>query len=555
MKALGTVRGNETSWFIGDLKPHVAMRFKQVFKGVRIADQPPFILGRNLSSSTDLYWFMQRYPLDASPEVMAALEGDVAAFHARTDTVEELRAPEYRSDRPTGFKEGLAPFSYQARAADLLRATGRLLLLDDVGLGKTVSFLAAVADGWGLPAVVVVQPHLQPQWVADYIEKFTHLKAHAVKDRQVKDLPDADIYVFRYSNIAAWSDYFRVLKYKTAVFDEIQELRHGPHTDKGCAAGVISDHAEYRMGLTATPIYNYGGEMHAVVRYIDPNALGSQFEFLNNWCVQEGSHHIVQDPTALGAYLEGEGLTLRRISDDPEVETTVPKKYKVVLEVPWCEDDVETDHELQRKLALQVVNGAFYERGQAGRQLDIMMRHETGVAKARGVAAYVRTLVEGGHKVLLAGWHRKVYDIWQERMGDLDPLFYTGKETQKQKQTAKRAFIEGDNQLLIMSLRSGAGVDGLQHVCHEAVFGEFDWSPQVHSQYTGRLARYGQQHEVTSHFLFTSGGSDPAIMAANGLKSSQSHGILNPYGGLVEATAINTSRIRALAETVLEKSK
>ena len=43
-------------------------------------------------------------------------------------------------------------------------------------------------------------------------------------------------------------------------------------------------------------------------------------------------------------------------------------------------------------------------------------------------------------------------------------------------------FIDGDARVLMMSLRSGAGLDGLQEVSHTAVFGELDWSPGVHRQ-------------------------------------------------------------------------
>lgn len=42
---------------------------------------------------------------------------------------------------------------------------------------------------------------------------------------------------------------------------------------------------------------------------------------------------------------------------------------------------------------------------------------------------------------------------------------------------------------VIMSLRSGAGVDGLQKHSRVAVFGERDWSPQVHEQCIGRIRR------------------------------------------------------------------
>ena len=58
---------------------------------------------------------------------------------------------------------------------------------------------------------------------------------------------------------------------------------------------------------------------------------------------------------------------------------------------------------------------------------------------------------------------------------------------------------------------------------------------------------------MTAHYLHVDGGSDPVIMSTLGLKASQSHGILNPYGGMSEATPVDESRIKQLAQAVLER--
>lgn len=545
--------GGTRGWLVSDLKPHVSMRFKDVFKGVPFGSIPPYFLRDRPDIAADLDWFMQRYPLEMVGETRAKLSEAVSAYQANMARLEEIRSESYTPPLLGGFRDGEAPLSYQRRAAEMLRTTGRLLLLDDVGLGKTVSALAAIADGWGLPAAVIVQPHLSAQWVAEYIERFTHLHAVEIKDRKPRAMQVADVYVFRYSNIGAWVDMVAPLGIKTVIFDEIQELRHGPSTNKGNAAQAFCAQAEYQLGLTATPIYNYGSEIWNVVEYIAPGALGSWQEFLTNWCTQNGSHWIVKEPEALGAYLQDEGIALRRTNDDAEVASTLPGLSKTIVEVEWDDGAVATDRELQVKLAQRVISGSFHERGMAARELNLMMRHETGVAKARSVAAYVRTLAEAGEAVLVGAWHREVYDILNKRLADLGPVMFTGSETAVAKRKAKQAFLDGETNVLLMSLRSGAGLDGLQHRATHVVYAELDWSPQVHVQFTGRLHRRGQENAVTAHFLHVDGGSDPAIMATLGLKASQSHGILNPYGGANEATPIDESRMRQLAKLVLEQ--
>lgn len=545
----------EDGWTVSDLKPHISMRFKSMFQGIATGSVPPFNLKDRPSIATDLDWFMQRYPLEMDNLTSKRLELSVEAHQANVAKLEQIRSTNYTPRVVGGFRAGEAPFSYQARAAELLRTTGRLLLLDDVGLGKTVSALAAVSDGWGLPAAIVVQPHLSAQWITQYIDRFTHLRAVEVKDRNPRELPLADVYVFRYSNIAAWVDMIEPLGIRTVIFDEIQELRHGKETEKGRAASAFCKHAENRLGLSATPIYNYGSEIFNVVEFIAPGTLGSWNEFIINWCTSHNSHWVVDDPEALGAYLQEEGIALRRTCNDEEVASTLPSLSKAVFEVEWDEDPLDGDKELQKKLALRILNGAFYERGSAARELDMMLRRETGIAKARSVAAYVRALAEAGEAVLLGGWHRTVYDIWLEQLADLSPVMFTGSESQKQKTAAREAFLDQQTNIMIMSLRSGAGLDGLQDRAAHVVFGELDWSPQVHVQFSGRLHRTGQQRPVTAHYLHVDGGSDPVIMSTLGLKASQSHGILNPYGGSTQATPVDESRMRQLAKSILEREE
>lgn len=551
----GRVDYADGKWAVLRMVPHVSLRFKGMFKGIAEGATPPFVMKDRPDFAVDLDWFMQRYPLELTERAQAQLACALTSYAVNRAAMGEIIRPDYVPTLNPGFKDGTSPFAYQVRAAELLRATGRLLLLDDVGLGKTVSALAALSDGWGLPAVVVVQPHLSSQWVKEYIERFTNLKAFEVKDRNARSLPAADIYLFRYSNLAAWSDVASTLGHKTVIFDEIQELRHGLHTDKGRGAAAFCAAATYRMGLTATPIYNYGSEIFAVVEFIAPGSLGSWNEFTINWCVSHGTHWLVKDPAALGAYLQGEGITLRRTNEDAEVASTLPPLSKAVIQVGWNEGDAETDRELQRRLALRVLQGGWGDAGQAARELDLLMRQQTGVAKARSVAAYARTLVEAGEPVLLAGWHREVYNIWNEAMADLKPVMFTGSETQPAKSKAKADFINGRSDLMIMSLRSGSGLDGLQERCAHVVHGEFDWSPQVHAQVNGRARRYGQPRPVTAHYLHVDGGSDPVLMSTLGLKASQSHGILNPYGGDEGATPTDETRIKQLARAVLERSE
>lgn len=549
-KTYGTLSRAPGKWLVDELPPHVSLKFKALFARVSKTAARHFELADTPDTCSDLLWFMQRYPLVMDGADREKLEHGHARALTHAAYVEEVLAPDWLPPVTACFRPGMAPYPFQAQAASIAARLGRLLLLDDVGLGKTISALAALIQSGHLPAAVVVQAHLADQWAEEYIEAFTTLTCHIIKGTKPYALPPADIYIFRYSNIAGWVDIAATGIFKAVVFDEIQEMRHGKDTAKGRAGHVFAEAARLRMGLTATPIYNYGSEIFNVVELVAPGMLGSWGEFLLEWCTSHGSSQwVVKNPAALGAYLREASIAIRRTEDD--VGGQMPPVNVLLHHVDYDQAVVEHVAAEAKVLAQRVMTGSFMQRGQAARELDMMARHSTGLAKATGVAALVRLLVEGGEKVLVAGWHRDVYDVWMKALADLGPMLYTGSESPAAKRRTKQAFVDGFCPLIFMSLRSGAGLDGLQHACHTAVIGELDWSPQVHRQFIGRLRRPGQTTQVDAFYAHTNGGSDPVLVELLGLKSAQSAGIVDPFRSHTDQQAQDDSRIKKLAEAYL----
>lgn len=545
MKTYGQLELNRIArcWQISDLAPHVAIAFKRLFPRVPVTSTQILVSDTD-EVRADLHWFMARYPLDH--DEWDELDAAVDRLAWRAAERERILLPTWEPDSSMAFKEGKAAYLYQTQAAKIAVANGGLLLGDDVGLGKTIAAIAALLMGAPMPAAVVVQPHLAGQW-KKRIEEFSSLRVHIIKGRTVYDLPAADIYIFRYSNMSGWVDVIDQGLFRSVVYDEIQELRHGRDTDKGRVAAVASGRAEFRMGLTATPVYNYGDEMHSVMEYVKPDLLGDRNEFFREWC---GSGRIVANPDGLGSYLRDTGYFLRRTEDDPTVDASMPPPNVLDWEIGYDLSLVENEQEIARKLAQKVLTSSFTEAGRAARELDLKMRQLTGIAKARAVAAYVQLLLKESPRVLLAGWHREVYDIWREALAAFNPVLYTGSESAAGKARSVEAFTTGDARVLMMSLRSGAGLDGLQHYCQDAVIGELDWSPQVHYQLIGRLRRPGQQQQVNAHYLHTDWGSDPVLVETLGIKADQSRGINDP-GVAPKPRVSDESRIKMLAQHVL----
>lgn len=508
-------------WTITDLQPHVAIAFKRMFPRV---PQTSLILSMSDTDEirADLDWFMARYPLahDGGGELSAGVE----RLMIRAAERDRILLPTWQLGEVPGFREGKQPYLYQTQAAQIALRNPGLLCGDDVGLGKTITAITECTMGAPLPAAIVVQAHLTTQW-ARRIEEFTTLRAHVIKTTKPYDLPAADIYIFSYSKIIGWTTIVGTGLFKSVIYDEVQELRHGRGTSKGQVCRIASDKALFRLGLTATPIYSYGDEIHAVMEFIQPNLLGEPYEFMREWC---SGGRTVKKPDGLGSFLRDTGYFLRRADDDPAVSASQPPANVIDWEVAYDQSAADDEQAIMRSLSMTVMRGDFVKAGRAARELDLKMRQLTGIAKARSVAAYVKLLLRDSPRVLLAGWHREVYSICQDELAEFNPVLYTGSETAAGKDRSANAFTQGDARVMMISLRSGVGLDGLQFHCQDVVFGELDWSPQVHHQIIGRLRRPGQSKQVTAHYLHTNEGSDPVMLETLGVKSDQARGITEP---------------------------
>lgn len=546
-------------WLDGDAwkmqcEPHVALWAKRIFQRIPASAQGVFSLSNTPAVCRDLEWMLQRFPLEVDhPQQLAAGAKSHVDRIARLD---RLIDPNYK---PRSFELAVRPRDYQRRAAEVYLANGSLLLADDVGLGKTCSAICSLTEAATLPAIVVCMAHLPHQWEREINRFAPDLKTHVLTKGTPYELPKfmgrgPDVLLCSYHKLAGWANVLSEYC-NSVIFDEVQELRRGTDTNKGAAAKEVADNVDYRIGLSATPIYNFGGEIFNIIDILSPGALGSFEEFSREWCVGHVDKLRLKDPTAFGAWLKESHLMLRRTRRD--VGRELPPLSTVVHHVDSDEKAMKAIEGKAGELARLILSETESVRGakmQAAEEFNALLRQATGIAKAPYVAAFVDMVIQSGEPVVLFGWHRAVYEIWREKLKHHNPVIYTGSESAGQKEAAARAFIAGDTNLLIISLRSGAGLDGLQQRCRTVVYGELDWSPGVHEQCTGRVARDGQPDPVAEYYLLSDSGVDPFIAETLGLKRSQIDGIRG--GKEVGPQRMDSSSVlKKLAEVYLRRAR
>lgn len=538
--------------YVLDAAPYVMLVARSVFKNARphngqgVFGKMPLRMPATVDSGVNLRWFAMRYHLALKKDLEATLEEAQNEHERRLRAAAEADQSTLLEIDGTKLVPAYEPYDYQKAFYNFITTVDRTLLADPLGKGKTESGLLACIDKSARPALVVCQSHLVTQW-ANRIKQFLPEAKVCVLRSKHSTVWTADFYVVSYARLySAWDAIEDATKIKTVVFDEVQELRH-QDTQKRTAARAASIAATRAVGLSATPIYNMGAEIWSIIDVIAPDSLGRFCDFNGEWSNARG---IVEYADALSSYLRSRGLMLRR---------DIPYKGEVMRDVITLDADLESlknAQDVMKTLALSVLSNKVGESGESMRKFDYMLRQLTGVSKARAALNFAMTIVNNGEPVILVGWHREVYSIWVTalRQAGVGVRMITGSESPAQKEQAKQDFIAGTTKVLILSLRSGAGIDGLQHVCSNVVFGELDWSPHVMDQVIGRVARPGQTKQVNAYFLTVQDGADPPMIETLGIKREQHLGVVEgkaPSDMILEDVGPSSDRLRSMAAAYL----
>jgi predicted transcriptional regulator len=197
---------------------------------------------------------------------------------------------------------------------------------------------------------------------------------------------------------------------------------------------------------------------------------------------------------------------------------------------------------------MKVLSGRFTERGQAARELDMMARHVTGVAKARHVAAYCKILLDAGTPIILGGWHRDVYDIWLE---ELAPTTRCSTPARRRRGRRTRSSAPSwrarptASSCPALGRRPRRPAASLRTVVH----GELDWSREVHKQLAGRLRPHARDDPITKSTSSPTAAADPVIAGGAGPQGQPGAGHHRSEARRAGG-ALDESRIKALAAMI-----
>ncbi|WP_017726754.1 DEAD/DEAH box helicase [Halalkalibacterium ligniniphilum] len=424
------------------------------------------------------------------------------------------------------------PHPYQEYAIEHVIKNPASGLLLDMGMGKTVSTLTAVADllhdYFDVSKVLVIAPKrvAEDTWSRE-TEKWGHtqyLKVSKVlgsqKERIRALLEPAHIYVTNRENVEWLVEYYKKKwPFDMVVIDELSSFKSSK-SKRFRALRKVRPLIKRLVGLTGTPAPNSLLDLWPQMYLLDAGErLGKTLTQYRDKYFQAGARngHIVYEWKLKNGAEEAihERIGDICVSMQAKDHLNLPDRVDNVIKVPMDERTKEKYKQLEKDLLLpfadsdvvadtaavlsnkllQLANGAIYDENR-----DIQIVHDEKLNALEEIQE-----AANGKSLLVFYTYKHDLERIQQRFKQAKTL-----DTSKDIQDWNSGKIE---MLLAHPASAGHGLN-LQDGGHIIVWFGLTWSLELYQQANARLDRQGQKHSVIVHHLVAEGTVDEDVMRA-----------------------------------------
>lgn len=449
---------------------------------------------------------------------------------------------------------------YQRTAVQHIKEHPEAALFLDMGLGKTVSTLTAIADlinEFEVTKVLIVAPKrvAEMTW-GDEIENWAHIRhlrlsviKGTAKQREIAARVEADVYTVSRDNLVwllqMWGG--SKVPYDMLVLDELSSFKN--HQSKRFkAAKIIRRSVSRVVGLTGTPAPNGLIDLWAQMYLVDGGQrLGKTITDYRANYFRPGARNggIVYEykPLATTEAVLGEKIAditlsmkaldfldmpeLTYVNNYVELSTKVKKMYdkfeeEQVLQLlrdsnyDYAEITALSAAALSNKL-LQFAGGSVYDAD----------RNVRAVHDEKLEALVEMIEAANGSPVLVA------YNFQHEKARILEALKGFGSEALDGVESVRR-WNAGEIPVLVAHPASAGHGLNMQKGGNRIIWYGTTWSLELYQQFNARLWRQGQKNSVFIHHIVAKGTIDDRVISALSGKADTQNGLMNMVKELIK---------------------
>jgi superfamily II DNA or RNA helicase len=399
---------------------------------------------------------------------------------------------------------------------------GRVLLADEVGLGKTIEACLALKEYWmrGLvsKALILTPPSLVGQWVDELTSKFDLVAATAEtgKVRPDDDLWDRHAIVIASLPLVRQRAYrarMTAIEYDLVIVDEAHALKN-----RTSAAWQLVNELKKRflLLLSATPVGNDLSELYNLILLLKPGLLKTEAQFRRDFgglvAVQQPEHRdrlrvllrevMIRNTRAHIDVRLPRRLAATEVVSPTEAETELQQCLASYIQGRYV-DGARTDRWRLMMLQMQAGSspaalGAAVDRQQAGESADELAELQLSVARVgqpSKTMALINLLRRSNEKAIVFTRFRATLDHLQSALeaAGFSVATFHGRLSAQEKDRAIDRFAE--HATILVSTEVGGEGRNLQF-CRTVMNYDLPWNPMQLEQRVGRVHRIGQTREV-----------------------------------------------------------
>jgi hypothetical protein len=405
------------------------------------------------------------------------------------------------------------------------------ILADDMGLGKTLQTLAWLA--WlqeknakkHKPSLVICPASVLHNWRREANRFTPHLKVLVLESGSArhnlrKQIPQHDLIVTNYALLRRDLSALQKFDFRSIILDEAQFIKN---PSAQVTQSVKQLRADHRLALTGTPLENRLLDLWSIVDFVQPDYLGSQADFHQNY-EPKGDDVAWEQKVArrrLSAKLRP--LMLRRLKQ--QVAKDLPDRIE---ERRDCELGDE-----QRKLYLaelrrsrEQVLQTVQEKGLARSKIHVLaaltrlrqicchpqlVGNDSASGKTETLFELLEPLLAEGQKVLVFSQFVQMLKLLEVECQQRQfPTYILTGETKQRQDIVNEFQADPNASVFLLSLRAAGTGLNLTTASYVVLYDPW-WNPAVEAQAIDRSHRIGQTRTVNAYRLIAPGTVEEKI--------------------------------------------
>ena len=393
-----------------------------------------------------------------------------------------------------GPSEGQNYLPYQQAGIEFMVERPNVLLADPPGLGKTIE-IAGTLNQLHSPRVLIVCPaSLRLNWIQE-LQKWLSYDPESLEVVSVDSVWRKGVF----SRLVATSFDFMAV-------DEAQYIKE-TDSKRSMACAALAAKAMRVVLMTGTPVKNRPRDGFHLLHILAPDIFPDYRQFALRYCaafqqtiyIKGGKKRTIWNDNGSSNLEElndilRSTIMLRRSKEDALPQ--LPRKRRQLIEVEGAAKEVKAEKAAWEEVCASIGYEEALRQMETGAGIAFTemasKRKTVALSKIPFVVEHVSNLLDSGEKVILFAHHRDVISGLADGLKDYSPVTYVGGMNEKQKDDAKRRFMEDDACRVFIGNIQAAGTGLTLTVSSTVVFAEMSYCPSDMEQCEDRACRIGQ---------------------------------------------------------------